>query len=87
TQHRRLLQALEESGLIDKSVRNQFTGRDDRSHVAFDMPFTDYVLVYIVGCSLSVVVLCVEVFLASRPLQQQRRKRRQHPRMIDLWTG
>ncbi|KAL1481085.1 hypothetical protein MTO96_050479 [Rhipicephalus appendiculatus] len=65
-QHRRLYMALEESGLLEKAMKSQFSRKPTSSHVPFDVPFTDYAIVYAIGCSLSTLVFCIEVFLHSR---------------------
>ncbi|KAL1446234.1 hypothetical protein MTO96_044642, partial [Rhipicephalus appendiculatus] len=73
-QHRRLMLTLEESGLMDMGFRAQ-PPRDDRSNsVAFDMPLTDYIYVYVVGCCLSVVGFFAELLFARRPQRQQVRR-------------
>ncbi|KAL1423382.1 hypothetical protein MTO96_021141 [Rhipicephalus appendiculatus] len=69
-QHRRLMLALEESGLMQTSLKKKASPDGHRSSVPFDMPFTDYIYVYVVGCCLSLLVIVVELLMARKAQRQ-----------------
>ncbi|KAL1481081.1 hypothetical protein MTO96_050482 [Rhipicephalus appendiculatus] len=79
--------ALEESGLLEKAMKSQFSRKPTSSHVPFDVPFTDYAIVYAIGCSLSTLVFCIEVFLHSRAQLQRRRHGNKNERVINFKTS
>ncbi|KAH6942169.1 hypothetical protein HPB50_001692 [Hyalomma asiaticum] len=69
-QYRRLMLALEESGILQWQI-SAVAPQDFRSSsVPFDMPFTDYVFVYAVACSFSLLAFFVEILFASNPRAQ-----------------
>ncbi|KAL1460404.1 hypothetical protein MTO96_043310 [Rhipicephalus appendiculatus] len=71
-QQQRLMLALEESGLRLRDIRMLYRPCSNGTALAvFDIPFIDYVTVYLVGCSLSLLAFAAEVayqryFLARR---------------------
>ncbi|XP_075551137.1 uncharacterized protein LOC142584773 [Dermacentor variabilis] len=65
-QHRRLLLALEESGLVNRILGGRPRPNSKTSHVAFDIPFSDYAAVYAVGSILALLTLAVEVICRGR---------------------
>ncbi|KAL1475639.1 hypothetical protein MTO96_037146 [Rhipicephalus appendiculatus] len=69
-QHRRLMLALEEAGLMEASLKKKASPDGHRSSVPFDMPFTDYIYVYVVGCCLSLLVFVAELLMARKAQRQ-----------------
>ncbi|KAH8036990.1 hypothetical protein HPB51_008038 [Rhipicephalus microplus] len=71
-QHRRLLLAMEEAGLWLRQFTRRFTPCTNGIAMAvFDIAFSDYATVYLVGCALSLLAFSAEVayqrcFLARR---------------------
>ncbi|KAL1477582.1 hypothetical protein MTO96_035629 [Rhipicephalus appendiculatus] len=71
-QHQRLILILEESGLRLHAIKNRYGSCNNGTALAvFDISFSDYVAVYLIGCSLSLLAFAAEVvyqrcFLARR---------------------
>ncbi|KAH8024423.1 hypothetical protein HPB51_022932 [Rhipicephalus microplus] len=59
-QHRRLVTALLESGLLDANTASQIR-KGKVNAVSVHVPFRDYGLVYVAGCGLSSLLLAVEI--------------------------
>ncbi|KAH7937924.1 hypothetical protein HPB49_017714 [Dermacentor silvarum] len=80
-QHRRLLLALEESGLVTHALRGRPPPNSKKSLVPFEVPFSDYAAVYAVGNILALLVLAAEVIshLRSKERQWRRRRLQQRP--------
>ncbi|KAL3202602.1 hypothetical protein MRX96_053366 [Rhipicephalus microplus] len=76
-QHQRLLLVLQESGLRLHRIRMRFRPCSSGTTFAvFDIPFSAYVTVYLIGCSLSVLAFAAEVvyqrYHRTRGLQASR---------------
>ncbi|KAL3190197.1 hypothetical protein MRX96_019745 [Rhipicephalus microplus] len=59
-QHRRLLMALEESGLLQAIEERVFASRQDRMLISFNVAVYDYMFVYVAGISASLVAFLLE---------------------------
>ncbi|KAL1415518.1 hypothetical protein MTO96_006765 [Rhipicephalus appendiculatus] len=59
-QHRRLVTALLESGLFEAHATSHTRQRKVNA-ISVDVPFSDYLLVYVAGCGLSSLLLAVEI--------------------------
>ncbi|XP_049523966.1 uncharacterized protein LOC125945740 [Dermacentor silvarum] len=79
-QQRRLLRALHESGLYTKYLTKEVPPPISGDLASFDIPFTEYVVVYALGCGLSLVAFGAEVLW-----QQCGRARRRLVPQICKW--
>ncbi|KAH7949421.1 hypothetical protein HPB49_009544 [Dermacentor silvarum] len=77
-QHRRLILALEESGLTWEVIRRRYSPCSDRKTLAtFDIPFSDYAAVFFAGCGISLMAFGAEVLC-----QRYSHSRRHHARRL-----
>lgn len=84
-QHRRLLMALEESGLSAFSKRSAIPEIVKTGIVSFGLPFVDYILIYVAGCALSFMTLAVEAACHRfYNVNHGRLQARRHPFHVNL---